>query len=110
MQKWGHKIYWVFQEPVYLDFLHRYNFGDMNYNAEHTTVFAIHDLRKGSEKFDLFQARIESSTIDDLVLHANEINTLQFPAASAKGEYHILVRGISNCGDIISGVGKFTVK
>jgi len=48
--------------------------------------------------------------IDDLVLHANEINTLQFPAASDKGEYHILVRGISNCGDIISGVGKFTVK
>ena len=48
--------------------------------------------------------------IDDLVLNDNEINTLRFPAGSARGEYHILVRGISNSGDIISGVGKFTVK
>jgi len=48
--------------------------------------------------------------IDDLVLQANETKTMQFSAASGKGEYHILVRGVSNRGDIISGAGRFTVE
>jgi len=48
--------------------------------------------------------------IDDIILSANETKTLKFSAAYAKGEYNILIRGISNRGDIISGVGRFTVK
>ena len=29
LEKWGHKIYWVVQEPVYQDFLNRYNLNDI---------------------------------------------------------------------------------
>jgi hypothetical protein len=48
--------------------------------------------------------------VDDIVLQSNDTKTLQFNASSVKGEYHILVRGVSNSGGIISGVGRFTVK
>ena len=67
LENWGHKIYWVVQEPVFQDFLNRYNLNGMIYNDGHTTVFAIYDLSSdANNKYDLFQTRIESSTIDDL--------------------------------------------
>lgn len=66
MENWGHKIYWVVQEPVYQNFLNRYNLNGMTYHSDHTTVFAIYDLRLGADKCDLFQTRIESSTVEDL--------------------------------------------
>ena len=73
LEKWGHKIYWVVQEPVYQDFLNRYNFKDMNYNTKHKTVFATYDLRQESDKYELLRTRVESSTIDDL-FHAFRSN------------------------------------
>jgi hypothetical protein len=66
LENWGHKIYWVIQEPVYQDFLNRYNLNGMSYNDNHATVFMIYDLKQQAGKYDLFQTRIESSSIDDL--------------------------------------------
>ena len=66
MENWGHKIYWVVQEPVYQNFLDRYNLDGMEFTENHSTRFTIYDLRRENEKYDLFQTRIESSTIDDL--------------------------------------------
>ncbi|NVL89412.1 MAG: hypothetical protein HWN69_00255 [Desulfobacterales bacterium] len=66
LEKWGHKIYWVVQEPVYQNLLDRYNLNGMRYNKEHSTVFAIYDLRDKREKYELYRRRIESSTIDNL--------------------------------------------
>lgn len=66
LEKWGHKIYWVVQEPVYQNFLDRYNLNGMSYNKKHSTMFAIYDLRQAGDRYELFQTRIESSTIDDL--------------------------------------------
>ncbi len=66
LEKWGHKIYWVVQEPVYQNLLDRYNLKGMVYNEDHTTVFAIYDLREKRGEYELFQTRIESSTIDSL--------------------------------------------
>jgi len=67
LENWSHKIYWVVQEPVYQDFLNRYNLNGMTYDDGHTTVFAIYDLSSDADnKYNLFQTRIESSTIDDL--------------------------------------------
>jgi len=66
LENWGHKIFWVIQEPVYQDFLDRYNLGGMAYDDKHTTVFVIYDLRQNPDKYDLYQTRIESSTTDDL--------------------------------------------
>jgi hypothetical protein len=66
MENWGHKIFWVVQEPVYQDFLNRYNLNGMAYHDEHATVFTIYDIKKESGKYNLFDTKIESSTIDDL--------------------------------------------
>ncbi len=66
LENWGHKIYWVVQEPVYQDFVNRYNLNGMSYNDEHKTVFTIYDLSQNSFEYNLFQTRIESSTINDL--------------------------------------------
>jgi hypothetical protein len=66
MENWGHKIYWVVQEPVYQNFLDRYNLGGMEFTENHSTRFTIYDLRRENERYGLFQTRIESSTIDDL--------------------------------------------
>jgi hypothetical protein len=66
MERWGHKIYWVVQEPIYQDFLDRYNLHNMTYAADENTVFAIYDLRRSGDEYQLYQTRIESSTIDDL--------------------------------------------
>lgn len=66
MERWGHKIYWVVQEPIYQDFLNRYKLHDMMYESSHNTIFAIYDLRRVGDEYRLHQTRIESSTIDDL--------------------------------------------
>jgi hypothetical protein len=66
MERWGHKIYWVVQEPIYQDFLDRYNLHDLTYAPDENTVFAVYDLRREGERFQLHRTRTESSTIDDL--------------------------------------------
>jgi hypothetical protein len=66
LERWGHKIYWVVQEPVYQDFLTRYKLHGMTYDPGHNTVFAIYDLQRVNDEYRLYRTRIESSTIDDL--------------------------------------------
>jgi hypothetical protein len=66
LENWGHKIYWVVQEPIYQNLIDRYNLHGMRYLEDHSTRFAIYDLRREDNKYELFQTRIESSTIDDL--------------------------------------------
>lgn len=66
MERWGHKVYWVVQEPVYRDFLDRYKLHGMSYDAGFETVFAIYDLKRDGDEYRLHQTRIESSTVDAL--------------------------------------------
>lgn len=66
LEHWGHKIYWIVQEPVYKNLLDRYNLNGMTCNPEHKVVFAIYDLRLIDNEYELFQTRLESSTIDSL--------------------------------------------
>ncbi|RMF91276.1 MAG: hypothetical protein D6736_05470 [Nitrospinota bacterium] len=66
LERWGHKIYWIVQEPVYQNLVDRYNLRDMTYHPNHSTIFMIYDIRQKAEGYELFQTRIESSTIDDL--------------------------------------------
>jgi hypothetical protein len=65
-EQWGHKIYWVIQEPIYEDFLARYHLHGMQYEEEHSTVFAIYDLERRGAAYTLFRNRLESATIDGL--------------------------------------------
>jgi hypothetical protein len=66
LERWGHKIYWIVQEPVYQNFLDRYQLHGMSYDPDHSTIFAIYDLERSGKQYTLHQTRIESSTIDDL--------------------------------------------
>jgi hypothetical protein len=73
MERWGHRIYWVIQEPVYKDFLNRYSLHGMTYDDGEKTVFAIYDLEKGDQAYQLYRTRLESSSIDALfeAFHTN---------------------------------------
>jgi hypothetical protein len=66
VERWGHKVYWVIQEPIYRDFLDRYSLHGMTYDSEANTIFAIYDLRRAQDAYRIVQTRIESSTIDAL--------------------------------------------
>lgn len=48
--------------------------------------------------------------IDKIPLDPDETRTIQFYAASGKGEYHILIRGVNSQGDIFCGLGTFRVE
>jgi hypothetical protein len=60
MENWGKKIFWVVQEPVYKNFETRYNLQNLKFNPEHSTVFALYDLKGAGETFNL-AARGEST-------------------------------------------------
>ena len=75
LERWGHKIYWIVQEPIYQDFLNRYQLQGMTYNPSHSTLFAIYDLRRADDRYELYQTRLESSTIDNLF---NAFRTMLF--------------------------------
>lgn len=66
MENWGHRIYWVVQEPVYQNLVDRYNLNGMQYTDAHSTRFIIYDLFRKENKYELRRTRIESSTIDNL--------------------------------------------
>ena len=48
--------------------------------------------------------------IDKIPLDSDETRTIRFYAAFGKGEYHIVIRGVSSLGDIVCGVGAFRVE
>ena len=54
------------QEPVYQNLLDRYNLNDLKFNSDHATIFAIYDLKRTGQKYELYPTRIESSTTDAL--------------------------------------------
>jgi len=66
LERWGHKIFWVVQEPIFRDLEARYRLGALPYNASHTTVFALYDLRRAGDSYQLMQTRMMSSTVDGL--------------------------------------------
>ena len=66
MERWGHKIYWVVQEPVYQDLLDRYSLHGMSYDPDRNTVFMIYDLERTDDSYSLCQTRVESAAIDSL--------------------------------------------
>lgn len=66
MERWNHKIYWVVQEPIYRDFLDRYNLHGMTYAPQDNTVFLVYDLFREADKYQIRRTRAESSSIDGL--------------------------------------------
>ncbi|MBM4429169.1 MAG: hypothetical protein FJ026_02325, partial [Chloroflexi bacterium] len=65
-EHWGHKVYWVVQEPVYRNLLDRYHLHGMTYDAAHQTVFSVYDLARSGGGYRLQPTRTESCTVDSL--------------------------------------------
>lgn len=66
LENWGHKIFWVVQEPVYQYFEARYNLREIGFGQEHSTVFVPYNLVGREERFELVLSRMTSATIDQL--------------------------------------------
>jgi hypothetical protein len=67
MESWQKKIiYWVVQEPVYKYFETRYSLQKLAYQPQHSTVFALYDLKPEKLKFDLVASRKISASMDQL--------------------------------------------
>ena len=66
LEKWGHRIYWVLQEPVYQDFLNRYSLNGLGNDPGNSTVFAIYDMKRSAGAYRLSQTRVETTTVDHL--------------------------------------------
>ena len=66
METWRKKIYWVVQEPVYKYFEGRYNLQRLDFQPQHSTVFALYDLKLTKERFKLVASRNISASMDQL--------------------------------------------
>jgi len=66
MENWRKKIYWVVQEPVYKYFEGRYNLQSLDFHSQHSTVFALYDLKPTKERFELVASRNISASMDQL--------------------------------------------
>ena len=68
LEKWGHKAYWVVQEPSYDYFLRAYGLADaMIGDSNNATVFEILDLTRSENKSHLIHKRFDSTKIQDLL-------------------------------------------
>jgi hypothetical protein len=66
MESWRKKIYWVVQEPVYKNFEARYSLHRLSYKPQHSTVFALYDLKPAKDRFDMVASRKTSASMDQL--------------------------------------------
>jgi restriction endonuclease NotI len=66
MENWKKKIYWVVQEPVYRYLETRYNLKSLDFQPDHSTVFALYDLKPTAEMFELVASRKVSASMDRL--------------------------------------------
>lgn len=66
MEKWGKKIFWVVQDPVFCYFQQKFRLSDMGYNKSHCSVFSLYDLEVDDKRLDLVATRMFSSTVDAL--------------------------------------------
>lgn len=66
LERWGHKIYWVAQEPAYEYLIDSHGLHGMTFDRAHSTVFMTYNLVEGKGQNTLAQARLESATMDQL--------------------------------------------
>ena len=66
MEKWGKKIFWVVQDPVFNYFQKKFRLTDMAFNKDHCSIFSLYDLKEDGLRLDLFPTRMFSSTVDAL--------------------------------------------
>jgi hypothetical protein len=67
LEKWGQKIFWVVQEPIYQYFTNRYGLGKLGYSANDCTSFVVYDMPRIGSEYQLSKTRIESADVDGLL-------------------------------------------
>jgi len=66
MEKWGKKIFWVVQDPVFSYFQQKFRLSNMGYEKTHYSVFSLYDLKMNDNRLDLVATRMFSSSVDAL--------------------------------------------
>ena len=66
LENWGHRIYWVVQEPIFDFFETRNHLKDIPLDDKSSTVFVLYDLVPSSNSFDLRLSRSKSVSVDQL--------------------------------------------
>ena len=66
IEAWNQKIFWVMQEPLYDEFVRRYNISSLDYSDDDSTKFAIYDLNPTDGTYELALKYYKSSTLDNL--------------------------------------------
>jgi len=66
MEHWKKNIYWIVQEPVYKSFESRYHLQSLDFQPQHSTVFAIYNLQPTKDVFELVASRKLSASMDRL--------------------------------------------
>lgn len=66
MEKWGKKIFWVVQYPVFNYFRQKFRLSEMGYNKSDCSVFSLYDLKARGNRLELIATRMFSSTVDAL--------------------------------------------
>jgi hypothetical protein len=68
LEHWGHKAYWVFQEPTYAYFLEIYGLAPATSpHKDGSTIFMIYDLADSGTGYSLATTRTESTTVSKLL-------------------------------------------
>lgn len=66
LEKWNRKIFWVVQQPIFDYFLTKYRLGKLGYDKNHSSTFALYDLKPSGNTLPLKLTGMASSTVDDL--------------------------------------------
>ncbi len=68
IEHWGHKAFWVVQEPAYQYFLKAYGLATaLEAGSAGTTTFMVYDLLREDSGFVLQKIRMESTTVTKLL-------------------------------------------
>lgn len=65
-ESWGTKCYWVIQEYIYENLVSRYGLAAGSFRPEHSTRFALYDLKPQDDRLALVATRVLSTSVDDV--------------------------------------------
>jgi len=65
-EAWNIKGYWVIQEYIYSNLVHRYGFKQAGYVPEHSSRFALYDLEQAGDRLTFAPKRFVSTTVDEV--------------------------------------------
>jgi hypothetical protein len=65
-ENWDTKCYWVIQEYIYANLIHRYGFKEDGFSPGHASRFALYNLVLEYDRLVLSPTRFISTTVDEV--------------------------------------------